>query len=210
MLDTPYFDPALQGFLLGASLIVAIGAQNAFVLRQGLLRQHVLAVTTICFLSDALLISAGVAGLGSLIREAPMLLRVITLGGAVFLAAYGILAFRRMLHPGQLQVGAGAGLPLGRAVATCLGLTFLNPHVYLDTVMLLGGLSSRFAGPLRIAFGVGAATASCLWFYGLGFGARLLAPLFARPLAWRVLDGIIAAVMLALAASLAYEGVTGL
>lgn len=194
--------PALQGFALGASLIVAIGAQNAFVLRQGLLRRHVLAVTTICFLADAALITAGVAGVGSLIQAAPGALRVVTLAGAAFLAVYGVLAARRALRPGRLEASGEAATGLRRAVATCLALTFLNPHVYLDTVVLLGGLSARFAGPERVAFGVGAATASAVWFYGLGYGARLLTPLFARRTAWRVLDAAIALVMWSIAISL--------
>jgi L-lysine exporter family protein LysE/ArgO len=194
--------PALQGFALGGSLIVAIGAQNAFVLRQGLLRRHVLAVTTICFLSDAALITAGVAGVGSLIQAAPGALRVVTLAGAAFLAVYGALAARRALHPGRLEASGDVAAGLRRAVATCLALTFLNPHVYLDTVVLLGGLSARFAGAERVAFGVGAATASAVWFYGLGFGARLLTPIFARRAAWRVLDATIALVMWSIAISL--------
>jgi L-lysine exporter family protein LysE/ArgO len=194
--------PALQGFALGASLIVAIGAQNAFVLRQGLLRRHVFVVATICFLSDAVLIAAGVAGIGALIQAAPGALGAVTLAGAAFLAVYGVLAARRALHPGRLEAASAAGGSLGRAVATALALTFLNPHVYLDTVVLLGGLSARFAGVERVAFGGGAAAASCAWFYGLGYGSRLLAPRFARRTAWRVLDAAIALVMWSIAASL--------
>lgn len=200
--------PALQGFALGASLIIAIGAQNAFVLRQGLRRRHVFAVATICFLSDATLIAAGVAGVGSLIQAAPGLLRVVTLAGAVFLAAYGALAAWRAVRPGRLEVTGDATGSVHGAVATCLALTFLNPHVYLDTVVLLGGLSARFEGGARIAFGLGAALASGVWFYGIGYGARLLAPLFARPAAWRVLDGVIALVMWSIAVSLVGTALT--
>ncbi|MDB5364932.1 MAG: amino acid transporter [Rhodospirillales bacterium] len=187
---------------LGASLIVAIGAQNAFVLRQGLLRQHVVAVATICFVADALLILAGVGGMGRLVQAAPVTLRIVTLGGALFLAAYGLFAARRALHPGRLEAASDAAPGLRRAVVTCLALTFLNPHVYLDTVVLLGGLSTRFAGSARTAYAAGAMTASAIWFYGLGFGARLLAPLFQRPLAWRVLDFLIALVMWTIAFTL--------
>lgn len=194
--------PAGQGFLLGASLIIAIGAQNAFVLRQGLLRQHVFVVSTICFLSDALLITAGVAGLGSLIQAMPQTLRYITLGGAAFLAVYGFLAFRRALKPSQMQASDRGTGSRAAAIATVLGLTFLNPHVYLDTVVLLGGLSGRFAGEARVAFGLGAAVASAVWFYSLGYGSRLLQPLFARPMAWRVLDFGIAAIMWLIAVTL--------
>jgi L-lysine exporter family protein LysE/ArgO len=172
------------------------------VLRQGLLRRHVFAVATICFLADALLILAGVAGMGSLVQAAPVTLRVVTLGGALFLAAYGLFAARRALHPGRLEAATCAAPGLRRAVATCLALTFLNPHVYLDTVVLLGGLSTRFAGPGRSFYAAGAMTASGIWFYGLGYGARLLAPLFQRPVAWRVLDFIIALVMWTIAFTL--------
>ncbi|RJF88988.1 amino acid transporter [Oleomonas cavernae] len=201
------FLPGLQGFLLGASLIIAIGAQNAFVLRQGLLRRHVFAVSTICFLSDALLIAAGVAGLGSVIQAMPDTLRYITVGGALFLSVYGLLAFRRALHPSQMQASEAKAGGLAAAIVTCLGLTFLNPHVYLDTVVLLGGLSGRFAGEARLAFGLGAAVASAVWFYGLGYGSRLLQPLFARPIAWRVLDFAIAAIMWLIAASLLAQAI---
>ncbi|MCX5512310.1 amino acid transporter [Kaistia algarum] len=193
---------AIQGFLLGASLIVAIGAQNAFVLRQGLARRQVFAVTTFCFLADALLIALGVAGVGSLVQSSPGILFAVTLAGSAFLFAYGVMALRRALHPGNLSAADAARSTLGSALATAAALTFLNPHVYLDTIVLLGSLSARHAGAARIAFGAGAALASALWFYGLGFGARLAAPLFARPAAWRILDGAIAVIMASIAISL--------
>lgn len=191
-----------QGFLLGASLIVAIGAQNAYVLRLGLLRRHVFAISTLCFLSDALLIAAGVAGLGTIIQGLPALLFWISLAGAGFLTVYGLIAFRRALRPAGLQASGGEVGGLGTVLATGAALTFLNPHVYLDTVVLLGSLSARFEGEGRIAYGLGAAFASGVWFYGLGFGSRLLAPVFARPMAWRVLDTLIALVMWSIAAGL--------
>ena len=194
--------PFTSGFLLGASLIVAIGAQNAFILRQGLLRQHVFVLCTICALSDAALIALGVAGLGALVSRSPLLLRVVTLGGAIFLFAYAALSARRAFRPGVLRAGAAGGSSLGGAVATVLAFTFLNPHVYLDTVLLLGSFSATFAGPARVAFAAGAMLASFAWFYGLGYGARLLEPFFERPAAWRVLDGVIAVVMALLGASL--------
>jgi L-lysine exporter family protein LysE/ArgO len=200
--DSSVASAALQGLLLGGSLIVAIGAQNAFVLRQGLLRQHVFAVATICFLADALLILAGVGGMGKLVQAAPVTLRIVTIGGALFLAAYGLFAARRALHPGRLEAATAAAADLRQAIVTCLALTFLNPHVYLDTVVLLGGRATRFDGSPRIAYAIGAMSASCIWFYGLGYGARLLAPLFQRPVAWRVLDVIIAVVMWAIAFTL--------
>ena len=201
--------PAGTGFLIGLGLIVAIGAQNAFVLRQGLMRRHVLLVTSICAVSDALLILAGVAGLGTLVARSPQLLTVATLGGAAFLLAYGLMAARRALTPSRLTAAAEGEAGLGRVVAATLAFTFLNPHVYLDTVVLVGSLSARFEGVGRASFAAGAMTASAFWFYGLGFGARLLAPVFARPAAWRVLDALIACVMMAIAASLLRSWFTG-
>jgi L-lysine exporter family protein LysE/ArgO len=200
----PLLQPALTGFLIGLGLIVAIGAQNAFVLRQGLMRRHVLAVTTVCAVSDALLIVAGVAGLGTLVQSSPVLIAAATLGGAVFLAGYAVKAARRALDPGRLTAAGGAA-PGGlmATLAAALAFTFLNPHVYLDTIVLVGSLSARFEGAARVAYAAGACAASALWFYGLGFGARLLAPLFARPAAWRVLDALIALVMATIALSLA-------
>ena len=194
--------PAGTGFLIGLGLIVAIGAQNAFVPRQGLMRRHVLLVTTICAVSDALLILAGVAGLGTLVARSPLLLTIATLGGAAFLFAYGLLAARRALTPSRLTAAPVGDDGLVRVVSATLAFTFLNPHVYLDTVVLVGSLSARFEGSGRVAFAAGAMAASAIWFYGLGFGARLLAPVFARPAAWRVLDALIACVMVAIALSL--------
>ena len=203
--DSSLLSAAIEGFLLGASLIVAIGAQNAFVLRQGLVRRHVFAVASVCALSDLVLIAAGVGGLGTLVREAPSLLAAVSLGGAVFLAVYGLLSFHRALRPGALAPAERAAAGLGATVATCLALTFLNPHVYLDTVVLIGALSARHAGTGAAAFGAGAGIASIVWFYGLGYGARLAAPVFARPMAWRILDTLIGVVMLAIAARLVAE-----
>jgi L-lysine exporter family protein LysE/ArgO len=193
---------AASGLGLGLSLIVAIGAQNAFVLRQGLRVEHVLPVVAVCSLSDAVLISAGVGGLGSLVERVPDLLRVVSVAGAAFLLWYGVLAARRALRPAALVAAdGGARAGLAATVTTCLALTWLNPHVYLDTVVLLGSLASTYEGQ-RWAFGAGAVLGSLLWFTGLGFGARLLRPVFARPAAWRVLDAAIAVVMAAIAASL--------
>lgn len=193
---------AVSGFLLGAGLIIAIGAQNAFVLRQGLQRRHVLAVCLVCALSDALLIAMGVAGLGTLIARSPHVVEAVRLGGAAFLSAYAVGALRRAWRPAALTPSADGDAGLAGAVAAALAFTFLNPHVYLDTVLLIGGLSARHAGAARFAYGGGAALASFVWFFSLGYGARLLAPLFARPAAWRLLDLGIAAVMGSLAASL--------
>ena len=192
----------LSGLGFGLSLIIAIGAQNAFVLRQGLRREHVLAVVLICALSDAVLIGLGVGGLGTLLQFVPWLLIVVRIGGAAFLIVYGILAARRAFKPAALVAEeAGTSTPLWTAIATCLALTWLNPHVYLDTVVLLGSVAGTH-GDDRWWFGLGAAVGSIVWFTALGYGARLLRPLFAKPLAWRILDGIIAVVMVAIAVSL--------
>jgi L-lysine exporter family protein LysE/ArgO len=208
VIDPSLVPAAIEGLLLGASLIVAIGAQNAFVLRQGLERRHVLAVATVCAVSDALLITAGVAGLGTLVERAPTLLAVATFGGAAFLVAYGALSFRRALQSEELRPAAEGRTTLGGTLATALALTWLNPHVYLDTVVLIGALSARHAPAAAAAFGAGAALASAVWFYGLGYGARVAAPLFASRLAWRILDVLIALVMWGIAARLVVEALT--
>jgi len=197
---------ALAGFLASAGLIIAIGAQNAFVLRQGLVRRHVGPVVAICALSDIALILAGVAGVGALVQAWPELLQVLRFGGAAFLGVYGFLAARRAwLGTGALAAGDAKQQTLRTAVLTCLAFTFLNPHVYLDTMILLGSLSTRYAGELRWAFAIGACAASIVWFVSLGFGARLLQPVFRNPRAWRVLDGGIAAFMWALCAMLLWQ-----
>lgn len=190
------------GFLLGLSLILAIGAQNAFVLRQGLRGEHVLAVCLACALSDAILIALGVAGFGAAAAAAPWLLPAMRYGGAAFLILYGARSLRAALGGGGALSPADAPrAPLGATLATCLALTWLNPHVYLDTVALIGSISTQYPGRAP-AFAAGAMTASFAFFFALGYGARLLRPLFARPAAWRALDGCIALVMAALAAKL--------
>lgn len=189
---------ALAGFGTGLSLIVAIGAQNAFVLRQGARRHAVLAVVGICAVSDAALIALGVAGVGSVVTAWPAALTAVGLAGGIFLLSYGVLAARRALRPAPDAAlstqGAGAGSARA-AVLTCLALTWLNPHVYLDTVLLLGSVATDH-GSQRWAFGLGAVLASLVWFTALGYGARLLGRVLARPSAWRVLDGLVAATML--------------
>jgi len=191
-----------KGFATSAALIVAIGAQNAFVLRQGIKREHVLAVVLVCALSDALLITLGVAGLGALIQGSPRLLAVARYGGALFLIVYGALAARRALHSESLVARDEPPMRLGAAIAACLGFTYLNPHCWLDTVVLLGAIASPLPANSRVWFGVGATSASFVWFFGLGYGARLLRGVFARPLAWKILDACIALVMWGIAASL--------
>jgi len=200
--------PVLAGFGSGLSLIAAIGAQNAFVLRQGIRREHVLPVVAVCIASDAVLILAGVAGFGVLASQAPWLLVAARLGGAAFLLVYAVFAARRALRPAALTVEDSGPMGSGRrtgpqaAVLTVAALTWLNPHVYLDTVVLLGSLASAQGDPGRWLFAVGAAVASLLWFSALGFGARGLRRFFARPASWRVLDGLVAVVMASLAVSL--------
>ena len=196
------FNAALSGFLLGASLIIAIGAQNAFILRQGLMRRHVFVLCLICATSDALLIGLGVGGLATLIAGFPNLILLVTVAGVLFLSGYAIVAFRRAIHPEAMKLEKSGNGSLAAAIGACLAFTFLNPHVYLDTVLLLGSLSARFEGTARLAYGLGAAVASYVWFFGLGYGARLLQPVFTKPAAWRVLDIVIGIVMTALAASL--------
>ncbi|KOT97923.1 MULTISPECIES: LysE/ArgO family amino acid transporter [Streptomyces] len=193
---------AAAGFGTGLSLIVAIGAQNAFVLRQGARRDAVLAVVGICALSDAVLIALGVGGVGAVVVAWPGALTAVGWIGGAFLLGYGALAARRVFRPaGALRADGDAAGSRRRAVLTCLALTWLNPHVYLDTVFLLGSVAAD-RGPLRWTFGLGAALASLIWFAALGFGARYLGRFLSRPSAWRVLDGLVAATMIALGLSL--------
>jgi L-lysine exporter family protein LysE/ArgO len=192
---------AAAGFAAGLGLIVAIGAQNAFVLRQGLRREHVLAVVAVCATSDVLLIAAGIAGLGAVFAQRPGIVTAVRWVGAAFLAAYAVLAARRALRPGGLTPLDRPPAGLRATLLTCLALTYLNPHVYLDTVLLLGALAQRQPAPWL--FGAGASVGSAVWFSLLGFGAARLAPVLARPVAWRVFDGLLAALMALLAISLA-------
>ncbi|MDI5967103.1 LysE/ArgO family amino acid transporter [Streptomyces sp. SL13] len=199
---THFVSAAAAGFGTGLSLIVAIGAQNAFVLRQGVRREAVLAVVGICTLSDALLIALGVGGVGALVTAFPRALLAVRVLGGCFLLAYGALAARRALRSGEsLRTPGTTAGSARRAVLTCLALTWLNPHVYLDTVLLLGSVAAGH-GTARWAFGAGAMVASACWFTALGFGARLLSGLFARPAAWRVLDWLVAATMVVVGVTL--------
>jgi len=194
--------PLLLGFVASFTLIAAIGAQNAYVLRQGIRREHVLPVVALCTVSDIALISAGIAGVGALISAHPGALNIAKFGGAAFLTGYGLLAARRAWRPSSLTPSESAPARLIDVLLTCAALTFLNPHVYLDTVVLLGALANEHSDE-RWLFGVGAVTASAVWFVSLGFGARQLAGLFAKPMTWRVLDGLIAVMMVGLGLSLA-------
>ena len=194
--------PFFTGLGAGLALIVAIGAQNAFVLRQGIRREYLLPVLAVCILSDAVLILLGTAGIGKLTETAPLVLVAIRWAGAAFLLAYAMLSFHRALRPAALRATDGGRGTLTAAILTCLSLTWLNPHVYLDTVVLLGSLASSHGSDGRWVFAAGAVAASTLWFSVLGCGARLLAPVFARPAAWRVLDLAIGVFMVLLALSL--------
>jgi L-lysine exporter family protein LysE/ArgO len=214
------FTVLVAGFGLGLSLIVAIGAQNVFVLRQGIRREHVFVVATICAVSDAVLIAAGVGGMGAALQAAPWLIGVARWAGAAFLVGYGLLAARRAWRgsesglvvdekggdpapgaPGPVATATATRTALLPVVLTCLALTWLNPHVYLDTVILLGSVGATF-GDQRWIFAAGAMLASVVWFFSLAYGARLLGGVLATPRAWRILDGIIAVVMIAIAVSL--------
>jgi len=196
-------DALIAGFGLSLSLIVAIGAQNAFVLRQGLLRLHVLPIVLICALSDAILIIAGVVGIGGVTRALPWFEPLMRWGGAAFLFLYGVKAFAAAWRGAETLQGDGGEVPsLWTAIITCLLFTWANPHVYLDTVLLLGSVSTQYDN--RWAFALGATAASLSFFFSLGYGARLLAPLFAKPRAWQVLDLIVGAIMWGVAASLLF------
>jgi L-lysine exporter family protein LysE/ArgO len=202
------FSPLVQGFALGAGLIIAIGAQNAFVLQQGIKRRHVLATALICTICDALLILLGVAGLGTMIAQSELLSAMATWGGVLFLGIYGLRSFRSALRPGLLdeQQSTLEGATLRATILAVLGVSLLNPHVYLDTVVLVGSVGARYLGAERVAFAAGAALASFSWFFTLAYGAAWLAPLFRRPIAWRVLDLGVGCVMWAIAWSLARHG----
>lgn len=193
--------PLLVGFLASFALIAAIGAQNAFVLRQGIRREHVLPVVAMCTISDIVLIAAGIAGVGVLISAHPGALNVAKFGGAAFLVGYGALAAKRAWRPSALTPSDAAPARLAEVLVTCAALTFLNPHVYLDTVVLLGALANEHADG-RWLFGLGAVAASATWFTCLGLGARRLAGVFTTPRTWRILDAFIAVTMIALGVSL--------
>ncbi|WP_043499631.1 LysE/ArgO family amino acid transporter [Georgenia sp. SUBG003] len=193
---------ALAGLLTGLSLIVAIGAQNAFVLRQGLARRHVGVVVVICAVSDALLILAGVSGVGAVVQDHPTLLSVLRWVGAAYLFGYGVLSLLRLRRPQGLDAAQTRAGSLRSAVVTALALTYLNPHVYLDTVLMLGSIANQHGDPGRWWFAAGAATGSVIWFTSLGLGARAASHVLARPATWRVLDLVIGVVMIALAVRL--------
>jgi len=192
---------AAAGFALGLSLILAIGAQNAFVLRQGIRREHVFATVLTCAISDALLIAVGVAGFGALAEALPWLESVMRYGGAAFLVWYGARNFLAAWRGGQvLETDGRVRSSLKGVLGTVLMLTWLNPHVYLDTVVLLGSISAQWEN--KLGFALGAMTSSFVFFFSLGYGARLLRPFFAKPRSWQILDAVVGATMWAIAVKL--------
>jgi L-lysine exporter family protein LysE/ArgO len=198
----------VPGFLTGLSLIIAIGAQNAFVIRQGLLRQQVLLIVAICAISDALLIFLGTGGLGTLIQSRPSLLEFIRWFGVAYLTWFGIKSVRSVFKDQLLDAGQGIVVSRSKIVATCLALTFLNPHVYLDTVILVGSVANQFEAN-KWFFACGAALASVAWFAGIGFGARAASRFMSKPIFWKILDSFIAAIMFTIAFTLAFYDFKG-
>ena len=194
----------LKGMAIGASLIIAIGLQNAFVLRQGIKNRHIFASALTASLVDVVLIAAGVLGFGYLVEQYPSLIHWVTWGGAAFLFVYGLKSFISAFKPSEMKDGKGMVKEgsVKETVLIILGISVLNPHVYLDTVVLLGGLSASYGDVGKYWFGAGAMIASFIWFFSLGYGARLLSPLFAKPKAWQILDFIIGIVMWVIALSL--------
>ncbi|HQS83620.1 MAG: amino acid transporter [Alphaproteobacteria bacterium 16-39-46] len=205
MTTSPCWLPLLEGFGTGAGLIIAIGAQNAFVLKQGLLKNHVFATALFCALIDALLIAVGVLGFGQVVSQSPLLLNIATWGGAAFLIYYGGRSFYAVFSTQSLDVHTSTKHPsLKATLLTLSALSFLNPHLYLDTVVLLGSISAQFQENSRLFFALGAILASFLWFFSLSYGARFLAPLFRKPMAWKILDFLIGCTMFGIALSLIY------
>lgn len=199
--------PLLIGAATGLSLIVAIGAQNAFVLRQGIRREHVLPVVLICGLTDALLEVLGVAGIGFVVERAPLVLEIVRWGGVAFLLWYAWTAARRAMTPEVLVAQEGSEGSLKRTILACLAITYLNPHVYLDTMVLMGSIGNAQGDPERWWFVLGGALASIAWFFLLGYGARALTRFFATPRSWQILDWVVAVVMVVIAARLVFGGV---
>lgn len=201
---TPFF----QGFGTGGALIAAIGAQNAFVLSQGVRRNHHLIVALICIVCDAIFITAGVAGFGTVVSNSPTLSQLVAWCGAGFLFFYGLGSLRSALRGGRMDANKQALRTLRAAIITTLAVTLLNPHFYLDTVILLGSVSSQFKGESRLYFWIGAISASTLWFISLSLGGQMLAPLFRKSISWRILDSMVCATMWTIAVSLIIHGVT--
>ncbi|WP_110469421.1 LysE/ArgO family amino acid transporter [Williamsia limnetica] len=203
-----YFVPALAGLLTGAGLIIAIGAQNVFVLRQGIRREHVMAVVAVCTASDIVLILGGVAGLGALVTAFPEVVDIATIAGGGYLLILAAMAARRVVRPVSMDTAGGVvAVSRWAAIGTAVALTWLNPHVYLDTLITLGAIANSHGPQEKWVFAAGACVASLLWFAALGFGSARLAPLFAKQRAWQMLDALVAVVMGALGAGLILSAV---
>ncbi len=192
----------LKGILTGSGLIIAIGAQNAFVLSQGVKKNHIIVIPLICALCDGCLIFIGVAGAGTVFSSSKFLTLLAGWGGAAFLFWYGFESFKSLLKTNTLKLDKNSNLSLKKAIIATLAITLLNPHVYLDTVVLIGSISAQYKTSGRYLFGAGAATASFIWFFSLGAGGKLLSPLFQNPLAWKFLDGFVGITMWIIGASL--------
>ncbi|MET4695176.1 LysE/ArgO family amino acid transporter [Endozoicomonas lisbonensis] len=193
------------GFSLGLSLIVAIGSQNAFVLKQGIKNHNLFLVCLICAVSDAILISLGVAGFGVIVTRFPEIEQIARYGGAIFLTVYSLISFKSAFSTNHaLNPEGDDNSSILKTMGICLAFTWLNPHVYLDTVVLLGSISTQYQ-PYHHVFGAGAVTSSFLFFFGLGYGAKKLAPIFSQPKAWKVLEFIIGIIMLSIAIHLIYD-----
>ena len=198
-----YATPFFEGLMTGLALIVAIGAQNAFVLKQGIMRNHIFSIVLTCALIDALLIAIGVQGLGLIFTTSSLLILCAKWGGAAFLGYYGFRSFRAVFKTQSLEISHSHAKPsLKSTLLTVLALSLLNPHVYLDTVVLLGSIGAKFIGPHRNSFMLGAMCGSFIWFFSLGYGAKFLIPLFKKPLSWKILDGLIGVIMWTIAVSL--------
>jgi len=196
----------LKGMGIGGSLIIAIGAQNAFVLSQGIRKNHTILIPLICASCDTILLAIGVAGVGTFIASSRMLSCVAGIGGSIFLFCYGAGSFRSALKGQRLNIDQKGQTSLKAVVLTTLAVTLLNPHVYIDTILLMGSIASQFQAPGHLFFGAGAATASFIWFFGLSLGSRLLAPLFKKELSWRILDSLVGIIMWLVAISVLKGG----
>ncbi|RLB91102.1 MAG: amino acid transporter [Deltaproteobacteria bacterium] len=199
----------LTGMGTGGGLIIAIGAQNAFVLSQGVRRNHVIVIPLICAVCDAVLVAIGVAGVGTYIASSKVLSQAAGIGGALFLFCYGISSFRSAFKGQQLDADQKGEASLKAAVLTTLAVTLLNPHVYIDTILLLGSIASQFQHPEHLVFGAGAATASFVWFFSLSLGSRLLVPFFKKQLSWRILDTLVGIIMWTVAFSVLQGSLAG-
>ena len=198
----------ISGFLISISLILALGPQNVFVLRQGLLRSHVFASCLVCSISDALLIAAGVLGVGLFITQIEGLAIWMSIGAAIFLIFYGCLRIKSALNPKGLEVDDSESKDLWPTMLAGLAFTYLNPHVYVDTLLLIGGASSSYTGDDKLMFGIGAATASFVFFFSLGYGAKSLSPVLNNPESWKIIDLLIAGIMFTVAGILLFPYLT--